>query len=276
MSNENEIIETKEMETDVLRDAENRGALFKMAINQLAKATRPSNWTDHGGKPYLDDNGCEAIARIAGISIEEPEVKSGYEEDLSTGDRFFSVEMTGAACAVINGTEIRMPQVGGCTSRDKFFQASGNLRSNITTLDIKKKAYANYRGRCIRSFLSLGSLSWTDLEELGIDKLNCTSVDYRKGKTSGKSDDGNDAREKLGKMIIADCKDNKAAAGELLEILTSFENKDGKMIKGKSSISDLTDKQAGYSWGAYKKGGKQRQDYEVQLASVLTTYGIEA
>jgi hypothetical protein len=275
----NEIIETVEtniVQDNVLKDAENRGALFKMAINQLAKATRPSNWTDHSGKPYLDDNGCEAIARIAGISIDEPKVSAGYEEDITTGERFYAVEMTGAACAIINGTEIRMPQVGGCSSRDKFFKSGDKIKANITTLDIKKKAYANYRGRCIRSFLSLGSLSWDDLKELGIDKGGCTSVEYRTGKTTGKSDDGNEARQKLRDMILDDCKGNAAAAGELLEALTTFEGKDGKQVTGKSNVKDLSDKQAGYSWGKYKPEGSQRKDYELFLSQILSQYGIEA
>lgn len=268
----NEVVVSAEHENsvDLVSLASERAKLFRLAITKLPECTSPSNWTDHGGKPFLDDNGCERMARVLGIGISEPEVTAGMETDLEDGSKFYAVELVGSASIRFgDGTKLEMPQNGGCTSRDKFFKG----RPGITTLDIKKKAYANYRGRCIRSFLGIGGLSWADLEAAGIHKEDCVSVDYRKGKETGKSADGDDARSKLEKMIMTDCCGEIMAAKDLLCRLTEWE-KDGKKMAGKENIADLSDKQAAFGWGNYKPGGQKRDFYQSHLDAVLKNHGL--
>jgi hypothetical protein len=269
---ENEIIVSAEPENsvDLVAMAGERAKLFKMAISKLPECTSADNWTDQGGKPYLDDNGCERMARVVGMGISDPHVNAEMETDLKTGEKFYAVELTGFASIKFgDGVELKMPQTGGCTSRDKFFKS----RDGITSLDIKKKAYANYRGRCIRSFLGIGGLSWEELEKAGIHRDGCKKVDFRQGKESGKSADGDDARTKLEKMILTDCCGEPVAAKDLLYRLTEWE-KDGKKMAGKENVADLSDKQAAFGWGNYKPGGQKRDFYQGNLDEILKSHGL--
>jgi len=252
----------------ILRESEARAELMATVSRGVVKACHQRNIIDMGGNPYITDDGCEKIARAAGISFSSPVVKEYWDKEGKAPEWCVEIEGTGT----MFGQTIT--DFGCCTSADSFI---ANRKISIPQMrnEVKKKAYANWRGRIVRGMLGLKELTWAELNSIGFEQGSSARVEYEKGATSGKSDGGDDARKKLGEMMLKDCKDDKAAAGELLEILTSFIGKDDKPVKGKSSIAKLTDKQAGYGWGNYKPGGKERENYELQLAEILRTYGLD-
>ncbi len=266
----NEVVEIEREDTPlILKEADARATMMNTMVKNVVKACHQRNIIDMGGNPYIDDDGCQKIARVVGVSYSSPEIKEGYEDN-ENGQKEYVVEVSGEATLL--GQTIY--EFGACTSNDGFISKRGNLSSLQMKIEIKKKAICNWRGRCVRSLLGLKELTWKELQSVGFSQDNASKVDYKQGKSSGKSDDGNDARKKIGNMLLDDCKGDRAAAGELLEVLTTFENKDGKTVKGKSSAKDLTDKQAGFTWGKIKPGGQERKEYELQLAEVLRNYGI--
>jgi len=64
----------------------------------------------------------------------------------------------------------------------------------------------------------------------------------------------------IGKMLMEMCNDNEADAAQMLEEMTTFVNKDGNTIKGKTSIKGLSNKHAQVVYG------KTKDRYEKWLA----------
>jgi hypothetical protein len=250
--------------TSIMREAGARAEMMSTMTKSLVKACHQRNILDMGGNPFIDDDGCQKIARVAGISFSTPMVESRYE-DGEDGQQEYVVEVSGEAS--ILGQSLF--DIGACTSADGFISKRSNISHQQMKIEVKKKAYANWRGRCVRALLGLKELTWTELESAGFSKDGASKVEYKKGKSSGKSEDGDDTRKKLGDMILNAVDGNKTAAGDVLFFLTNSDK-----YKGKNSVSDLTDKQAGFIYGQHKEGGKKRADFEDAVIRVCDEYGI--
>lgn len=161
------------------------------AVNKIKKlslrVTNAHDWTDQGGKPYLQVSGSEKIARLFGISwrIGEPVL-----ENLEAGH--FSYTYKGEF--TISGA--RIEAIGTRSSKDGFFKAykwtDGEKielpPSEIDRGDVKKGAYTNCIGNGITRLLGIRNLTWEELAESGISKDSVSRVDY-KGK-DGKTKEG--------------------------------------------------------------------------------------
>lgn len=150
------------------------------------KLTNKHDWTDQGGKPYLQVSGAEKIARMFGISwkISEPVLENQEGGHFGfTYKGFFS--LAGASIEVI----------GTRSSKDGFFkkydwsEKDGNGNSIKTELppseidrgDVKKAAYTNCIGSGITRILGLRNMTYEDLEEFaGITKDMIAAVGYKK------------------------------------------------------------------------------------------------
>lgn len=147
------------------------------------KLTNRHDWTDQGGKPYLQVSGAEKVARLFGISwqISEPVFETEDDGHFSyTYKGYFSI-----AGATIEA-------IGTRSSKDGFFKkyswADGEKTelppSAIDKGDVKKAAYTNLLGNGITRLLGLRNLTYEDLEEFaGITKDMIGKVEYKnKGK----------------------------------------------------------------------------------------------
>jgi hypothetical protein len=198
---DNEVIEVQETALTPITDdtliglaeqAEKRiDAMTKIKRVSL-KLTNKHDWTDQGGKPYLQVSGAEKIARMFGISwrISEPiceQQEGGHFAFTYKG--FFS--LAGASIEVI----------GTRSSKDGFFKKydwsqkdnDGNSvktelpASEIDRGDVKKAAYTNCIGNGITRILGLRNMTYEDLEEFaGITKDMIGKVDFKK---KGKQDE---------------------------------------------------------------------------------------
>lgn len=149
------------------------------------KLTNKHDWTDQGGKPYLQVSGAEKIARMFGISwrISEPLkeiIEGGHFSYTYKG--YFS--LAGATIEAI----------GTRSSKDGFFKKYTGKGADRTELpsseidagDVKKSAYTNCIGNGITRLLGIRNLTYEDLQEFAqISKDNLARVDYKK---SGKAD----------------------------------------------------------------------------------------
>lgn len=153
------------------------------------KLTNRHDWTDQGGKPYLQVSGAEKIARMFGISWKMDDPVCEQQEGghyIYTFKGYFS--LAGATIEVI----------GTRSSKDGFFKkydysakdADGNNiktelpASEIDRGDVKKAAYTNCLGSGITRILGLRNMTYEDLEEFaGLKKEDITVVGYKdKGK----------------------------------------------------------------------------------------------
>lgn len=164
------------------------------------KLTNRHDWTDQGGKPYLQVSGAEKVARLFGISwqISEPVFEQEDGGHFSyTYKGYFS--LAGATIEAI----------GTRSSKDGFFKKYNWTNGEKTELppsaidkgDVKKSAYTNLLGNGITRLLGLRNLTYEDLQEFaGITKDQLGKVDY---KSSGKKTDKEIASE--GAVVATFC-----------------------------------------------------------------------
>lgn len=184
----------------VARRAEERIAAVNKIKKLALKVTNKHDWTDQGGKPYLQVSGAEKVARLFGISwrIDEPQL-------LTDGDGHFTYSYKGEFS--IPGAKIEA--TGERSSRDTFFSTRYKYEegqkvkfelppSEIDRGNVKKAAFTNCIGSGITRLLGIRNLTYEDLKESGIDLAQIAKVDYGK-----KQDTGDKISEAQGKRLYA-------------------------------------------------------------------------
>jgi len=191
---ENEIIEYQEdnipaiADDNLLRVAEmaERRIDAVVKIKQMAlKVTNASDWTDQGGKPYLQVSGSEKVANLFNISwrLDEPTVDT-------EPDGHFTYTMRGIFS--IPGRSISAE--GSRSSKDPFFKKydwNNGVKtekpiSAIDRRDVRMASLTNLLGNGISRLLGIRNLTYADLEAYaGIKADQIGKVDY-KGKNNGK------------------------------------------------------------------------------------------
>ena len=148
-------------------------------IKRLAlKMTNAHDWTDQGGKPYLQVSGSEKVGRLFGISwrIDEPTI------DHEDGGHY---GYTYKGYFTLGGVTIEV--IGARSTKDPFFKKYKDGAelpiSAIDKGDVKKAAYTNLLGSGITRILGLRNLTWEELEAAGISQGSVSKVDFKeKGK----------------------------------------------------------------------------------------------
>jgi hypothetical protein len=173
------------------------------------KLTNRHDWTDQGGKPYLQVSGAEKIARMFGISwrISEP-----IKETIEGGHFSFTYKgyfsLAGATIEAI----------GTRSSKDGFFKKYGYENgqkqelpaSEIDAGDVKKSAYTNCIGNGITRLLGIRNLTYEDLREFaGLSQADLGRVDYKK---KGKADAG--IQEESVQKIVSQISDVRKQTGK--------------------------------------------------------------
>jgi hypothetical protein len=207
------------------------------AINRIKRAalrvTNARDWTNQNGNPYLQVSGAEKVARLFGISWRIDEPKLVEYDDGHFGFSYKGYFTLGVATIEFEGSR---------GSKDGFFsKAHGEdiPPSEIDQNDVKKAALTNTIGNGVTRILGIRNLSWEDLKDAGIDVSKMAKVDYKKKEMSK---DVKDQRDNIGEMIMKMVGGKKEEASKMLEDLTSFTAKDGKEVKGKKSLADLSEK----------------------------------
>lgn len=224
--------------------AEKRVEAIKRIKRAALAVTSIHDWIDQMGKPYLHGSGAEKIARLFGISwrIDEPEKTRSEDGHYSyTYKGYFSLRST------------TIEAIGSRGSKDPFFSKSHGKDippSEINENNVRKSAYTNLLGNGITRLLGLRNLTWEDLKGSGIEQSKVGRVTYKKKEMKKET---KDLRDKIGSMILEMSGNDKKMASELLENMTFFIAKDGKKVKGKKSLSELTEKAIPTVYGKVKK-----------------------
>lgn len=267
MNGEMEVVEAVGAEIPAIADdnlvavaeaAEKRiDAMIK--IKRLAlKMTNPHDWTDQGGKPYLQVSGSEKVGRLFGISwrIDEPifETEEGGHFGYTYKGYF-----------TLGGVTIEV--IGARSTKDPFFKKYRDGAelpvSAIDKGDVKKAAYTNLLGSGITRILGLRNLTWEELTEAGISKDAVSKVDFKKGgkQQEAIASEGAEAVE----TFVTDIKmQTKKKDGSLMKSPLYKINCEGKEYKTFSDTLAKTAKEA-------KEAGRK-----IKITFTRNQYGMDA
>jgi len=211
------------------------------------KLTKPQDWLDQGGTPYLMDRGAENIAIAFGVDVSGLGLRMEWAEDEK--GRYYSFIATGKAYAKKLGRYIE--DIGVCSQRDKFFGVVNGQFKEIAEVDmanIRRKAVTNLYSRLIKRVIGLMGVTFADLTLAGIDPAAIVKVEYKTGaqkagQVTGLSEEGKTMKQKLEAMLLLMANKDKAVATKLLEKYSyweTFEEKNGQKVKVPHFASDIS------------------------------------
>jgi hypothetical protein len=218
------------------------------AINRIKRAalkvTNERDWTNQNGNPYLQVSGSEKVARLFGISwrIDPPQFTTEDDGHYSyTYKGYFDL---GPASIEFEGSR---------GSKDAWYSKAHGKDvpvSEIDKNDVKKAALTNTIGNGVTRILGIRNLSWDDLKEAGLDVSKIGKVEYTKPEMSGEA---KDLKVEMEKMLAEMSGNDKETIGNLVYKYTSFTDKTGKEVSGKTSLMGLTEKSIPVVYGKIKE-----------------------
>lgn len=237
-----------------IAEANKRVEFFKQIKTISLKMTAAGDWVLEGGKPYLQGSGCEKLKPVWGIEIKdakiEPSLKDGLELYKQNGEIAFECLVTGR-CKVTGEESVF---IGGRSSRDGFFSS----QKNLDIVDVYKAAYTNAEVQAVMRLLGMRNLSVDDLKEAGIDSAKVGSVAFKgEMKERERSEEANAKAKEIGQWLIEMNDGDKDLAADELASMTTFKGRDDKMVPGKRSIRDLSEKQIDILYGKAKKAHEE-------------------
>ena len=207
------------------------------------KMTKPSDWVDLGGNPYLMDRGTENVAVAFGVDISDLQLKQEWAEDEK--GRYYAFIASGKAYSKKLGRYVE--DIGVCSQRDKFFGMVGGKFKEVPDVDmanVRRKAVTNLYNRLIKRVIGLMGVTFADLEQAGIKKEQLGKVEYRGGTQKAEaaanlSDDAKKKRDAIWSMLLEIAVGDEDSAKGMLMAISSFQDKEGKEHK-LEDISRLT------------------------------------
>jgi hypothetical protein len=242
---------------ETVKNAEKYVAVMAKIRLLAIQLTNAMDWSDQGGKPYLEKSGCDKIASGFGMKYDSPT----FEKEVILDDKGEYVQYTCSGEGRWNNVE--GSEIGVCSSRDDFFgtkKANGEKAfkpmSEVDLTDIKKKAFTNWANRLIKKILGL-SYTWEELKELSGGKIaqdKIKKVEFGQGSKGGNTDspETKKNRDEIRTILLKLCDGEEAAAKAKLVELTTY-TKDGTTYKGKDNVSLLSEKQVPYVLRDVKK-----------------------
>jgi len=170
---------------EISQMAEKRIEAVKKIKTMALRLTNYHDWTDQGGKPYLQVSGAEKIARLFGISWRfTGELVRKDDED---GHFSYEVPME----FVMQGASVEFR--GSRSSKDPFFSKKKGEAippTEIDRTDVMKAAITNTIGNGITRLLGIRNLTWDDLKESNIDISRIGKVEYKKPEPQTTTENG--------------------------------------------------------------------------------------
>lgn len=185
-------------QVDLLGIIEQRNSLLSRILLFAIKATHGGQWVNQEGKPWPTAAAAEVMARRCAVRIDMVQTTKTPSRD-DRGEFYMYV----ATCrASLPGGYDSIEAVGTASSRDKFLGTDtkkGRALSEIEEGNILKKAYSNMEVNAITRLLGVRSLTWKQLEEMGIKQADAPSINREHGaQGGGQSTQGSDLVLKFG------------------------------------------------------------------------------
>ena len=155
------------------------------------RATYPSDWlihvsTDRDGNitrsvAYLQDCGAERAGKVWGIDVGPPVIK---REDHPDGT--YSYHLRADGWSKVTGERVEDAE-GSRWSGAKFFERKLAADEKVDPTLVRKSAYANLHGRCVRALGGLSAVPPDVLRLAGLDPAKILHIGYETGAKGGES-----------------------------------------------------------------------------------------
>lgn len=220
----------------IIEIAEKDAALLKRVRVISIGMTSENDWIDQNGKPYLMEDGAEAIANLWGIDHFDIKVEKELAEDeqgkyyiYTAFGKFYSKRL-----------KRYIEQIGTCSQRDLFFGTERGKFLPLTEIDetsVKKAAVTNLFCRGIKTCAGMKNITYDEIKAAGLDMNKISKIEYGKGAKK--------VEKALSKVALEQKKEiwdlclkmggDEKAASFVLKQLTYFEDTQGN----KHSINDI-------------------------------------
>lgn len=227
--------EEGEFDTALVQRLDQAVESYKKIVSISIKLTNAWDWSDLGGKPYLQCSGAEKIASPFKVSMGVP-TKERLERTDKEGKPYYIWVFQ----ATFSSSQLRRTIVaqGKCSSRDQFFGKDGETfkeMDDVREEDVLQAAYTNLFNNGVQRLLGIRNLTWEQLAQGGIKQEAVGKVAFRKG---GQGGGRSEAASKPGiissgqvKLVFARLAANKVDPKDLiahLEVLNIAKNEKGE------------------------------------------------
>lgn len=226
--------------------ADDRVKWMRQIMKASIAATNPQDWVDQGGRPYGQCTAAEKIASLWGVNWRILDVKKEVQEA-----RY--IYFTRLLLTVPKwGRQIEV--IGTRKSDDPFFatKPGGAVigMDEVDEADVMKASYTNALVGGITRMFGLRNLTWDDLAQYGIKRMDTQKVEYKTGKpTDEEKEKQTEIRVKLTEMCGGDA---KAALVKLVEVSTFTDKKTGDVVQGIGSFEKLRGRRLDVNLGKVK------------------------
>lgn len=222
---------------------------FQNKIKALAlKLTNENDWCKLGSKFFLEHTGAKKLKDAFGVSVNQDGLATQQHMKDDQGEYILVIVPVVATWRGIEVTE-----KGICSTRDKLLGMQGGKYkplSEVSLVNVTLKAHTSAIRRGVMSALGLNPTE-ADMRAAGLDLdkiANEKGVSYGAGTQGGNTDskETKDKKAEIGRKIMEMAGGDKLAAGDLLEDITKWTDKDGKEVKGKRSLTSVSEKQLSF------------------------------
>ena len=200
------------------KSLENLARVRRLAL----RVTDENDWTDVGGRPYLNSSGAMKVAALFGLSLTDTRVAELHQE--FQGNKV--VRYVARTTARFLGRELEIE--GVASSDEQFFSKRDGRRlplSEVNLNAVRKKAVTNAQNRAVKGILGLGGLTWAEVRSAGVKTGGVSSVAYAGRKSPAQKPSGKAFLKKVRvDLAAADGVSVERALREYSEVV----GKDGK------------------------------------------------
>jgi len=236
----------------------------------LVNIAHAGDWVTHNGKTAsLSSAGAERYLKFFPMQfVDWDREKQEWTDEIGNAYRWIY-----RCICIFNGTQLLVE--GKFSTRDKLLGFKNNEYrplEEIDESDIMSAARHMCIGEGIKAHLGLRAIPVETLKQLSVKVEDVNSVGYQQGSRGGTpeaSDDEQKTQMKLQKMCIALGNGDPETAMSILEEVSSFTGKDGKIVKGKTMTKFLTGKRLEITFGNVKERyvrsfGQEHYDADIE------------
>ena len=181
VAREKEVFVVPELSETEMQRLEGSVVKWERLVQVAVRLTRPHNWTNQNGHPYLDAGGAEAVKNPFGIDIRN--IMSERMNRTDEKGEYYIWTYTGQSTCKLTG--ITLDVEGVCSSRADLFGKVGNEYRHIEDID-ESDIMITARHKLLRNavveHLGMRALTWEDLAQGNIKESAVKTIE-RQSKT---------------------------------------------------------------------------------------------